>query len=415
MTTSRLKNKAGFDAARAALLATVFGVVAPSGASAADCFDGLRIGLFTERAYAELDGAWRDRTNDPKIDHATRTAIRGLRAEVSLIEADALENALAQARGDDLPVLAYLDAEVTSNEIPMQFGTTAMVTIESAFRLQFLNSQNGSVLGESSDFGKTTGLDIEQALPDLLQVSSIANMAEEAGRAACKRGLSGDVVVAEKLEGQETLAPPAKPAHDAALVSQIQYALNDLGYTVGTPDGIFGSQTEQAIKQAQIAMRLTPDGQANESLLAKLEDHRRQTVIETQRLLNALGRIKGQPSGVLNEETTRAIETVELEQGLPFDGKPDADIIRVLKAELRGAATGSDVTTDDGAEDATLRYRIEQLLVDLGYMHTQPTGEDTLDSQEAIRRAEMKFGLPADGQPDKSLYRKLESAKRGSS
>lgn len=414
MTKSRLRHKSGFHAARAVLLATVFGLSASPDVEAADCFDGLRVGLFTERAYAELDGAWRDRTNDPKVDHAARTALRGLRADVSLVEADALENALAQARGEDLPVLAYLDVEANSSEIPMQYGTTKMVTIESAFRLQFLNSQNGSVLGESSDFDKTTGLDIEQALPDLLQVSSIATMAEEAGRAACKRGLSGDVVVAEKPTGQETSTQPATPAHDAALVSQIQYALNDLGYGVGTPDGIVGSQTEQAIKQAQIAMRLTPDGQADESLLAKLEGHRRQTVIETQQLLNALGRIKGQPSGVLNDETSQAIETVELEQGLPFDGKPDADVISVLKAELRGTETRGEVTTDDGAADATLRFRIEQLLVDLGYMHTQPTGEDTLDSQEAIRRAEMKFGLPADGQPDMSLYRKLEGAKRGS-
>ncbi len=390
-----------------ATLALALLMSAPSAAFAADCFDGQRIGLFTARHYSELNRPWRDQTNDPKIDHAAKTALRSLRANVGLVQAATLDAALAQARGNDLLVLAFLDVEAGSSEIEMQ----SMVNIATTLRLQFLNSGDGSVLGESSDFDEFKGLDIEQALPELLEVSSIAAMAEEAGRKACRNGLTASMAVAETAPPSE----PAPPTHDPALVSQIQYALNDLGYDAGTPDGVFGGLTEQAVKKAQIDMRLTPDGEANEGLLAKLEGHSRQMVVETQRLLKSLDRIKSAPSGVINDETTQAIETVELEEGLPFDGKPDADLIKVLKAALRGSGgMVDDAGPDESATDTTLRFRIERLLVDLGYMHTQPTGEDTLDSQEAIRRAEMEFGLPADGQPDRSLFRKLEGAKRGS-
>lgn len=380
---------------------------ASSVAVAADCFDGLRIGLFSERHYGELDKPWRDQTSDPKIDHAAKTALRGLRADVSLIRAKALDAALAQARGNELPVLAFLDVEAESSAIEMQ----SMVNIATTIRLQFLDSGNGSVLGESSDFDEVRGLNIEQALSDLIEVSSIATMAEEAGRKACKSGLTGSMAVAATAPPSQ----PAAPTHDPALVSQIQYALNDLGYDAGTPDGVFGGLTEQAIKQAQIDMRLTPDGEANEGLLAKLKGHSRQMIVETQSLLKSLDRIKGEPSGVINSETIQAIETFEVEQGLPFDGKPDPDLIRVLKAELRGGETTVDepAPADGAADDPALRFRIETLLFELDYLENPPSAEKTLHGDEAIRAAEIDLGLTVDGLPDITLLRELTARARG--
>ncbi len=379
-------------------------ICAPSSALAADCFDGQRIGLFTERHYAELDRPWRDKTNDPKIDNRAKTALRSLRADITLVRADALETALAQARGNDLPVLAFLDVEASSSKIEMQ----TMVNIETALRLQFLKSGDGSVLGESSDFDEVKGLDIEQALPQLVEVSSIATMAKEAGRKACKTGWSAAPLVAEKppasTKGSET-GGGANPR----LVRDVQYALNDLGYDVGTPDGITGSVTVDAIRRAEDDFRLPSSGKPTRGLLAKLHE---QLITDTQLLLQDLGRIKGGASGTSNRETELAIKAVEREQGFPVDGKPDGQVISVLEAAFfsdRPSPTGT--SSDD---DQTLRFEIEKLLVALDYLERPPSSEESFDGTEAIRRAELEYGLDPDGRPDISLFRKLQSAQRGS-
>lgn len=389
----------------AALVIALLTIV-PSTALAADCFDGLRIGLFTERHYSERDKPWRDRTNDPKIDHAAKTALRSLRADISLTEAKTLEAALLQARGGGLPVLAYLDVEAQSAKSDVK----TMVDVEAVLRLQFLNAGNGAVLGESTDFETAKGLDIEQVLPKLVEVSSLSTMAEEAGRNACKNGLNGPTVVSSS----ENPAPDAQaaPQYDPALISQIQYTLNDLGFDVGTPDGIFGGLTERAVKKAQVDMRLTPDGKASEGLLTKLENHARQMTIETQRLLQSLGRTKGQPSGVVDDETTQAIEAVELDHGLTMDGKPDPDLIRVLKAAHRGGGM-EPPSSEAPDDDPALRFRIETLLFELDYLENPPSAEKTLDGEEAIRDAEINLGLPVDGLPDVTLLRELKARRRG--
>ena len=395
-----------------AVLGSIFG--SPAAVVAADCFDDQRVGLFTERHFSELDAKTRSKAGDPKIDHMATTALRGMRANVVSISAETKENAISQARGDGMPVLAYLDVEASSSKIDMQYGKTSMVTVETAARLQFLSSADGAVLGESSDFGKSAGLDIEQALPDMLQ-PTLASMAEEAAREACKNGLSGNALVA-KAAPSTTAAPSPQPApslEDRALVSDIQYLLIDLGYEIGEADGIAGGLTKTAIKQVEQDLRLPATGKPSAGLRTKLQGRLKQVVTETQSLLKALGRVKGEPSGVLTGETTQAIETVELEYNLPFDGKPDTDVLSVLRAELRGgdAQTSSTASNDDPA----LRLRVEKLLFKLGFLNTPPSGQETFESREAIVRAETEFGLSnVDGQPDIELYRVLDAAARGS-
>jgi len=384
-----------------AVVSSIFG--STSVAVAADCFADLRVGLFTERHFSELDAKTRSKAGDPKIDHMATTALRSTRANVVSISADIKENAVTQARGDGLPVLAYLDVEATSSEIEMQFGKTNMVTVETATRLQFLSSTDGTVLSESSDFGKSAGLDIEHALPGLLE-PTLASMAEQAAREACKNGLSSGTVIAE-AQGFTQSKPSIE---DSALVSEIQHVLTDLGYDVGEPDGIAGGLTRRAIERAESEMRRPTTGEPSEGLLIRLNE---KLVTDAQVLLKGLGRIKGEPSGVLNRETRMAIKAIEREQGLHSDGEPDGDLINILEAELNGASVSSETEAE---VDPRLRFRIEELLFDLGYLNSPPSGEDSFDLTEAIRQAELKHGLPVDGMPDLSLFRKLQSARRGS-
>lgn len=59
------------------------------------------------------------------------------------------------------------------------------------------------------------------------------------------------------------------------LVLKIQSALNQLGYSAGTPDGVLGKQTIKAIKHFQVDSDLAVDGKPSylllENLLGKVE------------------------------------------------------------------------------------------------------------------------------------------------
>ena len=245
------------------------------------------------------------------------------RADVISIKAESKESALSQARSDKLAALAYLDVEAESHEIQMQFGQTDLVTIETTAKLQFLNSRDGRVLGESSDFGKSAGLDIEQALPELLK-PTLASMAKEAARAACRNGLFSEPVVAQATAPSKPAPPPA----DTALVRDIQHALIALGYDVGTPDGIAGRQTNKAILEAERALRLPSTGKPSEMLLAKLKSHSRQMATTAQPLPEASSRIDSAPSGVQHGEAVQAIETTKLEQLKTAPSSPTSDPAR---------------------------------------------------------------------------------------
>lgn len=65
---------------------------------------------------------------------------------------------------------------------------------------------------------------------------------------------------------------PAEPVKVAALHSVIeaQRALNDLGYSVGRPDGIMGPATRKAVLAFQRDNRLLPDGLLSETLIERL-------------------------------------------------------------------------------------------------------------------------------------------------
>ncbi|HEY9737436.1 MAG TPA: peptidoglycan-binding domain-containing protein [Trichocoleus sp.] len=57
-----------------------------------------------------------------------------------------------------------------------------------------------------------------------------------------------------------TALPVLRPGMRGDAVTRLQERLKALGFYRGTVDGIFGAQTEQAVKQAQQQYRLEPDG-----------------------------------------------------------------------------------------------------------------------------------------------------------
>lgn len=74
--------------------------------------------------------------------------------------------------------------------------------------------------------------------------------------------------------------PPALPPTPAGpppeLVARVQEYLNLLGYEAGSPDGVLGRRTREAIRAYQRDQGLAPDGQPSEALVASLRSQLQQ-------------------------------------------------------------------------------------------------------------------------------------------
>lgn len=59
--------------------------------------------------------------------------------------------------------------------------------------------------------------------------------------------------------------------YKTATVKKVQCRLNDLGYKCGTPNGICGTKTKNAIKKFQKKKGITVNGKINKTLINKLK------------------------------------------------------------------------------------------------------------------------------------------------
>ena len=64
----------------------------------------------------------------------------------------------------------------------------------------------------------------------------------------------------------------AQPGTTGRHVRRLQRALNELGYNVGPPDGVFGQRTLMQLRRFQRDANVTPDGVAGRTTLRALND-----------------------------------------------------------------------------------------------------------------------------------------------
>jgi peptidoglycan hydrolase-like protein with peptidoglycan-binding domain len=161
-----------------------------------------------------------------------------------------------------------------------------------------------------------------------------------------------------------TVGAPTKAAPQAArtpgeIVADIQRELSRRGYYEGPLDGIYGPKTDAAIRDFEHAAGLRPSTQPNEFLLqaiirspakagrgvtgmasptgspAARTDERTAAsarVIVVQRALAEFGYGQIKASGIVDNETQRAIERFERERKLPVTGQISDRVVRELTA-----------------------------------------------------------------------------------
>ena len=217
-------------------------------------------------------------------------------------------------------------------------------------------------------------------------------------------------------------------------VYALQERLIELRYLTGVADGVFGAETQAALVAFQKNNGLTADGNAGSSTLKKLagsckaatrttptpvpsgtvtlrEGDEGENVYILQAYLFELGYYTGRIDGRFSAETTEAVKAFQRANGLTADGIAGKGTQSKLTSGSAIPAAGATEeeepppTLPETTELSTLRRGdksaqvmvMQQYLMELGYLSTQPDGQFGAGTERAVKLFQEANGLTADG------------------
>ena len=254
-------------------------------------------------------------------------------------------------------------------------------------------------------------------------------------------------------------------------VRTLQKALNDLGYSVGKVDGVYGSGTEAAVRWFQQVQGLDVDGKAGEKTLRRMEsffnengtvrsDYTPPTatsapsapsttaapstgsgipartlrpgdsgedVRSVQSRLKALGYYTGTIDGKYGSGTTLAVTQFQIRNNLSVDGKAGTVTNAILFSQnaIAASAPGASATNPPSSAatglfggvytkmirgETSSRVRIlQKALSDLGYSVGAVDGVYGTGTEAAVRLFQQRQALAVDGKAGENTLRRIES------
>ncbi|MEB3336360.1 MAG: peptidoglycan-binding protein, partial [Leptolyngbyaceae bacterium] len=179
---------------------------------------------------------------------------------------------------------------------------------------------------------------------------------------------------------------------------ELQKLLANRGFYAGNIDGIFGSMTRKAVKEAQQFYGLATDGIAGPRTLAALnssstsnrnsDSQNRQSTVELQRLLQKQGFYFGAIDGISGSQTKAGIKAAQQAYGLQVDGIAGPKTLAALQA---GSPTGNSTRYSQSTME------LQQLLTKHNFYDGAIDGVSGPQTQEAIQAAQQAYGLQVDG------------------
>ncbi|MBR4039634.1 MAG: peptidoglycan-binding protein [Clostridia bacterium] len=213
-------------------------------------------------------------------------------------------------------------------------------------------------------------------------------------------------------------------------VYALQQRLIELRYLSGVADGVFGVETQNALIAFQKNNNLTADGNAGSATIKKLagsckaatsttpkpaaagatlrEGDQGEAVYILQARLFELGYYTGRIDGRFSEETTIAVTQFQMANGLTADGIAGKGTQSRLESGMAIPADGIAPEEEIPSQPATLNTLrrgdesaevmvLQQYLLGLGYLSTQPDGQFGSGTERAVKLFQEANGLTADG------------------
>lgn len=176
------------------------------------------------------------------------------------------------------------------------------------------------------------------------------------------------VVVTSDDDDESSSNSSQEEVLSASVTASIQEDLATLGYYDGPIDGVYGPETEEAVKQFQTDNGLEPTGRydqatdaAVQAALAEQGEEASDTVKEIQTVLLDLGWYTGAIDGVYGPETTQAVKDFQTFLGVTADGIVGPETIAAFDAQCadrsacvkpQGTATPTPTGTPTGTATA---------------------------------------------------------------
>lgn len=164
-----------------------------------------------------------------------------------------------------------------------------------------------------------------------------------------------------------------------------QQSLSNLGYYNGAVDGVFGKQTEAAIRAFQRQSGLSETGHLDEytdSLLTQYSSENINAKTIQQRLID-LGYLQGTADGKFGEKSARAMKIFQQINGLSITGAADAEtIIHLFSDQVVTLPAG--LSAGSKGEDVMM---LQRNLIRYGFM----TGESDGDYGKTTSKAVQSF------------------------
>ena len=123
-------------------------------------------------------------------------------------------------------------------------------------------------LGDTGAGAKAAEIAADLPQDAVAKATSLAERYQPKANDAAANGRFGSASSAST--GPATQTSPA-PSNQAAMTSEAQELLNQMGYNAGAPDGSFGAQTRQAILTYQSANNLPQSGAVTPTLIRQLK------------------------------------------------------------------------------------------------------------------------------------------------
>lgn len=249
-------------------------------------------------------------------------------------------------------------------------------------------------------------------------------------RFQASQGLTVDGIAGEQTLAALQLQPTARLKsggrirQSASRFSQrtieLQQLLANQGFDPGPIDGIYGSKTRLAVRQAQERFGLVVDGIAGPATLAALQGGSSPRVAaagrsapsgssistqELQQLLANQGFYAGPIDGVYGSATRSAVRAVQQAYGLPVDGVAGPATLRALR---RQATRESGATTAGTSE-------LQRLLQAQGFYRGPIDGLYNAETKAALKAAQQFYGLTADGIPGPRTMQALRTKRQSDS